>query len=242
MMSPADTSTQLVDRSHPAAAATAAESGHWPTSAMRFSPNRFASPIPSARTDGTTSLARMKPRPPAFAAARTSSTLPRWTVEPSVTPAAAASASASSEVTTMLEYLSLLPCSAALTSSIGMDVRVDQKLMTGTKGIATLPAGAEGVGEGETPGSSEGVGLGPLVGVLVVAVGVASTPGTGERRLFGSREPVAVGALGRTETPGADVGGVDDPQAATRRATTAKMTSRVLTDRLMTVDLSKEAE
>src|SRR4051812_49706192 len=125
----------------------------------------------------------------------------------------------------MLEYLSLLPCSAALTSSIGMDVRVDQKLMTGTKGIETLPAGAEGVGEGDTPGSSEGVGVGPLVGALGLGVGVASAPGTGDRWLFGSREPVAVGVLGRTDTPGAELGGVDDPQAAAKTATTHSTTS-----------------
>jgi len=35
---------------------------------------------------------------------------------------------------------------------------------------------------------------------------------------------------------------VDEPQAVTMRATTTKMTSRVLTDRSMAVDLRKKTE
>ena len=109
-------------------------------SLMRPSPNRLASSMPRARTCGRTSVARRKPKPStALTAAMTSSTVPRWTFAPRVTPAAAASASASSAGTTIVEYLSLLPERAALTSSMGIDVRVDQKLTTGTNGIDSLP-------------------------------------------------------------------------------------------------------
>jgi hypothetical protein len=73
----------------------------------------------------------------------------------------------------IVEYLSLVPWSAALTWSMVIDVCVDQKLMTGTKGIETAPAGGGvgvGVGLGVAPGEPPGVGVGPLTGALAGGV------------------------------------------------------------------------
>ena len=163
-----------------------------------------------------------------------SSTEPRWTFAPRVTPAAAASASASSAGTTIVEYLSLVPWSAALTSSMGMDVRVDQKLMTGTNGMDTSPAGAVGVGVGVAPGEPLGVGVGPLTGALGDASGVRTGRSVGVVVVFDE----LTGEGKANEPPGAVVGGVDEPHAATKRASTAAMTSRFGTDRVMAVDLT----
>src|SRR4051794_8826173 len=152
---------------------------------MRFSPKRFASSMPSARTDGTTSLIRRNPSPPAFTASTTSSAVPRSTVAPRATPAAAASVSASSEGTAIVEYLELLPSRAALTSSSGIDVRVDQKLTTGTNGIERTPADGGGGGGPFGVGVDAGDAVGPLGAVPSVDAGegvrvvVGTTGGVG---------------------------------------------------------------
>src|SRR4051812_16149240 len=145
-------------------------------SLIRPSPNRLASSMPSALTDGCTSVARTKPRPPALTAEMMSSTEPRWTFEPSATPAAVARTSASSAGIMMVGNLSVEPWSAALTSAMGIAVRVSQKLMTGTKGIETSPAGGVGVGGGGQHGlgggEPEGVGVGVPGEGWAEAVGV----------------------------------------------------------------------
>jgi hypothetical protein len=122
---------------------------------------------------------------------------------------------------------------------MGIDVRVDQKFTTGTKGIGMSPVDPDGLLEGVAVGSSNGVAVGAVAG------GVGSALGRLVDDVLGSRprwEAVEAGALGRTETPGADVGGVEEPHAAAKRATSAKMTSRVLTDRLIAVDLRGEGK
>jgi hypothetical protein len=55
-----------------------------------------------------------------------------------------------------------------LTSSIGIDVRVDQKLMTGTNGMPTPLVVRDAVGVGI--GDPLGVAVGPLAGALGKAV------------------------------------------------------------------------
>jgi hypothetical protein len=104
--------------------------------------------------------------------------------------------------------------------------------MTGTNGIATSPAGG-GVGD-ELGGALEGgasldggVGLAPSVGALEgEAVGGTVTPVV----------PLGVGSA--SDPPGGEVGGVEESHAARRSAVTAARTSRVLTDRLITEDLT----
>jgi hypothetical protein len=118
-------------------------------------------------------------------------------------------------------------------------VRVDQKPITGTIGMLWELAGAVGldvgVGVGVAVGDPLGVGVGPLTGPLEDGLKL------GEGGKVGATVSLEVPTGdGRAIDPsGAVVGGVDDPQAEPIRATAAKMTSRVLTDRVMAVDLTE---
>jgi hypothetical protein len=102
----------------------------------------------------------------------------------------------------------------------------------GTNGIATSPTGV-GVGV-ELGGALEGgvwlgggVGVTPSVGAVeAAAVGGTITPVV----------PLGVGSA--SDPPGGEVGGVEESHAARRSAVTAARTSRVLTDRLITEDLT----
>ena len=156
-----------------------------------------------------TSVARTKPRPPALTAAMTSSTEPRWTLEPRVTPAAEAIASASSAGTTIGRVLVAdCPASAALTSSIGIDVRVDQKLMTGTKGMLTDAPGWSGCRRScRRGGRSDARRRESVAAIGVLGTGVALVGGeVGGTVTFD--EPTGDGSA--NEPPGGEVGGVDD--------------------------------
>jgi hypothetical protein len=103
--------------------------------------------------------------------------------------------------------------------------------MTGTNGIATAPGEAGGGVVAEGGGELFGGAVGPLTGGLGFEVTLGCDCSVGPGRL-------ACGVGIATEVPGAAVGGVEEPHALARKATTATVTSRIETDRLMAVDLT----